>query len=468
VVTPTASDRGIVHVIGAGLAGLSAALRLAEAGERVILHEAANHAGGRCRSYEDRELGRRIDNGNHLLFSANRAALDFLTAIGSRDSLIEQGEPAFPYLDLATGERFTLRPNRGPLPWWVLSRRRRVPGSHARDYAVLWRLMRAKPCETVASLARDHGPVYRALVEPLSVAVLNTAPEEGSAWLLGRMLGLSFAKGGRDCRPLIVREGLSESFIEPALRRLTALGVEIRFSTRLRNLTIANRRVESLQFNAANLALGPADRAVLAVPAPVAAALLPDLTAPTEMRAIVNAHYRLKQPFRPANGIPFLALLGGTAHWVFFRGDVASVTVSAADALADLPAETLAPRLWADVAAAIGEPGAGLPPWRIVKERQATFAQTPSQVAHRPAAAGSLDNLWLAGDWTDTGLPATIEGAIRSGVAAAALVLAASKASGRQPGTATAPAAKSAARIMAARPASPAGAAEARCASASS
>jgi squalene-associated FAD-dependent desaturase len=432
VVTGALSQRGISHVVGAGLAGLSAALRLAEAGQQVILHEAANHAGGRCRSYEDRELGRRIDNGNHLLFSANRAALDFLTAIGSRDSLIEQPEPVFPYLDLATGERFTLRPNVGPLPWWVLSRRRRVPGSRARDYAVLWRLMRANRSETVAAVAPADGPVYRALVEPLSVAVLNTAPAEGSAWLLGRMLGLSFAKGGRDCRALIVREGLSESFIDPALRRLAALGVETRFGARLRGLMVENGSVKNLQFNAANIALGPADGVVLAVPAPVAAALLPAVTVPTEMRAIVNAHYRLPQPYRPANGIPFLALLGGTAHWVFFRGDVASVTVSAADALADEPAEALAPRLWADVAAAIGQPGAPLPPWRIVKEKQATFAQTPAQLMRRPTAAGSLDNLWLAGDWTDTGLPATIEGAIRSGVTAAALAVDASAAPGRR------------------------------------
>jgi squalene-associated FAD-dependent desaturase len=430
VVTIEASERGVVHVIGAGLAGLSAALRLAEAGQRVVLHEAANHAGGRCRSYDDRELGRRIDNGNHLLFSANHAALDFLAAIGARDSLIEQTEPVFPYLDLATGERFTLRPNAGPLPWWVLSRRRRVPGTRARDYAVLWRLMRANRTQTVAALAPADGPVYRALVEPLSVAVLNTVPKEGSAWLLGRMLGLSFARGGQDCRALIVREGLSESFIEPALRRLVSLGVETRFATRLRQLTIEGHRVANLQFNAAGIALGPADRVVLAVPAPVAASLLPGITVPTEMRAILNAHYRLPQPYHPANGVPFLALLGGTAHWLFFRGDVASVTVSAADTLADEPAEVLAFRLWADVASAIGQKGAPLPPWRIVKEKQATFAQTPAQLLRRPAAAGSLDNLWLAGDWTETGLPATIEGAIRSGVTAARLAGGASAAEG--------------------------------------
>jgi hydroxysqualene dehydroxylase len=448
VVIDGGSERGIIHVVGAGLAGLSTALRLAEAGQKVVLHEAANHAGGRCRSYEDRELGRRIDNGNHLLFSANHAALDFLTAIGARGSLIEQTEPVFPYLDLTTGERFTLRPNAGPLPWWVLSRRRRVPGSRARDYAVLWRLMRANRSQTVAALAPGDGPVYRALVEPLSVAVLNTAPEEGSAWLLGRMLGLSFAKGGQDCRALIVREGLSESFIEPALRRLASLGVETRFGTRLRSLAIGNHRIAGLQFNAATVALEPGDGVVLAVPAPVAASLLPGVTAPTEMRAIVNAHFRLPQPYHPPNGIPFLALLGGTAHWVFFRGDVASVTVSAADALADEPAEALAPLLWADVAAAIGNPGASLPPWRIVKEKQATFAQTPAQLTRRPAAAGSLDNLWLAGDWTETGLPATIEGAIRSGVTAANLALGASRASGRRGEMAAAASTGPLARVM--------------------
>jgi squalene-associated FAD-dependent desaturase len=415
------AERGTVHVVGAGLAGLSAALRLAEAGGRVVLHEAANHAGGRCRSYDDRELGRRIDNGNHMLFSANRMALAYLDAIGARSSLIELRRPAFPYVDLASGRRFTLKPNLGRLPWWLLLPSRRVPESRLADYAVLWRLMRAKPHQTVAEIAKASGPVYRTLIEPLAVAVLNTAPEEGSAWLLGRMLALSFARGGQDCRALVARDGLSESFVLPALARLDALGVERRFGERLRALVIEGRRVAALRLNGDRVALGPRDRVVLAVPAPVAADLLPGLVAPTEMRAIVNAHFRLDRPDRPESGVPFLALLGGTAHWVFFRGEVASVTVSAADALADLPAEQLAPLLWADVARAIGRAGQPLPVCRIVKEKNATFAQTPDQLSRRPSAATALDNLWLAGDWTDTGLPATIEGAIRSGVTAAAL-----------------------------------------------
>ena len=122
-----------VHVVGAGLAGLSAALDLVAAGVGVTVHEAGPAAGGRCRSYFDRELGCRIDNGNHLLLSGNRAAWAFLDRVGARGTMGGPAEPVFPFMDLATSERWTVRPNRGRLPWWVLSRGRRVPGARARS-----------------------------------------------------------------------------------------------------------------------------------------------------------------------------------------------------------------------------------------------------------------------------------------------------------------------------------------------
>ena len=116
--------------------------------------------------------------------------------------------------------------------------------------------------------------------------------------------------------------------------------------------------------------------------------------------------------------------MGGTCQWLFVRGDIASVTVSAADALADQPSAAIAGRFWADVTRALGLGDAPLPPHRIVKEKRATFAQTPEEVARRPGTRTAWRNLCLAGDWTDTGLPATIEGAVRSGRAAADAVLA--------------------------------------------
>jgi hypothetical protein len=117
-----------------------------------------------------------------------------------------------------------------------------------------------------------------------------------------------------------------------------------------------------------------------------------------------------------------LGVIGGTAEWIFAFSDRISVTVSDADAIVDQDRETLATRIWADVSKALGI-DAALPPWQIVKEKRATFAATPTQDARRPGAKTQWQNLFLAGDWTQTGLPATIEGALRSGETAAALAL---------------------------------------------
>jgi hydroxysqualene dehydroxylase len=136
-------------------------------------------------------------------------------------------------------------------------------------------------------------------------------------------------------------------------------------------------------------------------------------------RAIINAHFRLDNPARLPGGEPLLGLINGTAQWLIARDDVVSVTVSAADALVDTPAEILLATLWADVARALSVPEMPAPPGRLIKERRATFAQTPENQRRRPGPVTAYRNLFLAGDWTDTGLPASIEGAIRSGRIAA-------------------------------------------------
>jgi len=413
-----AASTGCAHVVGAGLAGLAAAVALADAGRRVILYEAAPHAGGRCRSYFDAELGCRIDNGNHLLLAGNRAALDYLERIGALGSLEGPPEAVFPFVDAATGERWTVRPNSGALPWWVLRAKRRVPQTRARDYLAAWALRRADPSTTIAAALDPRQRLFRRLWEPLAVAALNTSAEQGSAALFWRILAETLGRGGAACRPLLPRGGLSESFVEPALARLHAQGAEIRFGARLKALMFGADKVSHLVFEAGSIGLDGADMVILAVPGAIAARLVPGLDVPDRHSPIVNAHFRCTPPA----GAPFfVGVIGGAAEWIFRKREVLSVTVSAADRFVERAVLELRDLFWRDVAVAYRLPAYPVPPVRIVKERRATFLASPEQLKRRPLQTTTWRNLLLAGDYVDTGLPATIEGAIRSGFAAARL-----------------------------------------------
>jgi len=410
---------GTVHIIGAGLAGLSAAVRLESAGRNVVVHEATAFAGGRCRSYHDATLGMTIDNGNHLLLSGNRAALDYLRRIGADHLLVGPAKAEFNFADLASGQRWTLRFNDGRIPFWVFDSAKRVPGTRVRDYLPLARLLFAPAGKTVGEVLACEGVAYKRLVEPLLLAALNIEAPQGSARLAGAIIRETLAMGGRACRPLIAREGLGTTLVEPALAWLEQHGVTVRMEHQLRAMRFGAGRVEAIEFGGETIALGSDDAVVLAVPPYAASSLVDGLSGPTQFRAIVNAHFRIAPP--PGQP-PILGVLNGTVEWIFaFPGRV-SVTISAGDRLIDTPREELAKTIWGEVARITGLPAA-LPPWQIVRERRATFAATPEQDAKRPGPATPWRNLVLAGDWTNTGLPATIEGAIRSGNRAAELVV---------------------------------------------
>jgi hydroxysqualene dehydroxylase len=250
------------------------------------------------------------------------------------------------------------------------------------------------------------------LWEPLAVAALNTAAERASPRLFWRILAETLGRGGAACRPLMPRDGLSETFVDPALDRLRAQGARVHFGARLRALNFSADRVKELLFDDGSIGLGHGDRLILAVPAVVTARLVPALTVPDVYSPIVNAHFRCAVP---AGSPHFVGVIGGTAEWIFRKREVLSVTVSAADKIVDRPAEELRELLWFDVATAYRLPAHPIPPARIVKERRATFLASPEQVRRRPAPTTRWRNLLLAGDYIDTGLPATIEGAIRSG-----------------------------------------------------
>lgn len=409
-------------VVGAGLAGLSAAVRLVEAGFAVQIAEAATQAGGRCRSYHDAQLGLTIDNGNHLVLEGNQAVARFRRTVGADAPLAGPDHADFAFADLASGERWTIGINDGPLPWWVLSKARRVPGSRLADYLPLARLLAKAPGATVGQRIAARGPVWDKLLEPVLLAVLNTPPAEGSAALTAAVLRETLLRGGKATLPRVAEPTLAAAFVDPAVTWLAQRGAPVAFGKRLRGIEMDGDRVTALDWGDERQVLA-GETVVLAVPPWIASGLVPQITAPQVHNSIVNAHFAIRPP---AGSPQMLALLGAQAQWLFAFPDRISVTVSAADAIVGLDREELARTFWDEIQRAYGFT-ANLPAWQVVKEKRATFAATPAQDAMRPPARTRWQNLLLAGDWTQTGLPATIEGALRSGETAAGLAIAAQR-----------------------------------------
>ncbi len=385
-----------LHVVGAGLAGLACALDAADAGLDVVVHEGAKQAGGRCRSFEDAATGRQVDNGTHVVLGGNRATRRYLRRIGAETALCPL--PLIQTVaDLVTGRR------------WTPS----LPGMVAAVASSLWNLGlddRGTVFERLG--AASH---YRLLWEPMATASLNTDARAGSAALFRAVLRESVWRGPAAARMHVSGKTLSATFVEPALRALAARGARIGLGRVLRRIEMRAGAATELVFDSDSVVLGRNDMVVLALPWWADARLIGTPELPDS--PIVNAHFRAAaMPDSLADG-QALGILGGTAQWVFRRGDVLSVTVSAAAQLVEADSDAISEMLWNDLRRALDLRGAPVAA-RIVKEKRATLLHTPETESRRPATRLG-DNLFLAGDWTATGLPCTIEGAIRSGRAAA-------------------------------------------------
>ncbi|NBC37847.1 NAD(P)-binding protein [Novosphingobium sp. FSY-8] len=409
-----------VTVVGAGLSGLNAACVLRDAGLEVSLSDAAARAGGRCRSYRDPALDMVIDNGNHLVLAGNPAVADFRALVGADTPLAGDRHADFPFVDLNDDTRWTLRINDGRFPWWVFVPSRRVPGTLPSDYLPLARLLKGRSHQTITDLIRAGGRLWDRMLNPVLLSVLNTPLDQASARLTANVLAETLAAGGRASAPRVAVPNLGAAFIDPAVDWLAARGVPLATGRRLRAIRFEGQAVTALEWADGVEEIAPTRAVVLAVPAWVAGDLVPDLVVPDDHRSILNLHFAVAPP---AGAPDLLGVVGATSEWIFTHPDRISVTVSWADRLMDTPREALASSVWAEVCAALRLGDAPLPPWQVVKEKRATFAATPQQDARRPATATRWRNLFLAGDWVQNGLPATIEGALRNGDAAAQLVL---------------------------------------------
>src|SRR5262249_31949478 len=318
--------------------------------------------------YDDAASGMRIDNGTHILLSGNTAALGFLTRIGGAALVTGARKARFPFIDLAAKQRWALDLGVGRLPLWAFDRRRRAPRTRARDYVALERLMWPAADQPLGQIISCTGPAYEQVMRPLLLAALNTDPSVASSDLARAVVRESIAQGGAACRPYLAPQGLSAAFVEPAIAYLKSHGGAFRFGRQLRRCVVAAETITELDFGDCRVAVGSDDAVVLAVPPYAARSIIPELQAPDEFRAIVNAHFRIVPP----PGLePMLGILNGTAEWIFFFEDRISATISGADRFMQHTKDELAEMIWRDVQRVANVP-AEMPPWPLLPQRRPT------------------------------------------------------------------------------------------------
>ena len=441
-----------IVIIGAGVAGLSAATALAHAGRTVLVLDARSQPGGRATAFADRDTGELVDNGQHVLFGCYRATFEFLRRIGAMDNIRVQPSLAVPYID-RSGRRSVLRCPALPSPlhllagildWDAMPWRDRLaalelagPLRKARRERKRGGSVAADPPGTVAGWLAAHGqrPKLRAwLWEPLAVAALNQAADVASASPFVRVLAEMFGPDPTAAALVLPTRPLHQMYAEPARRFIEARGGEVRLNA-LARVIVAQGQVDGVEVRGERVA---ASAVLSTVPwfdlqrlfgGSPPASLAPVVAAAAAMESMPIVTVNLWYDRRVMDDA-FVGLPGREMQWVFdkrvaFGGDTShlSLTSSGAVRLAKMPNDELIALADREMRDSIpGARGARLTRATAIREKQATFSLAPGQPA-RPGVRTPVHGLYLAGDWIDTGLPGTIESAAISGHRAADAIL---------------------------------------------
>ncbi len=432
-----------VVIIGGGFAGLSAAVALSRQGVRLTLLERRRHLGGRAYSFTDRTTGDTVDNGQHLVMKCYRHTRDFLTHIGTIDRLRFQDRFHIDFHHPHKGHTPLTFPRTLPPPLHLLVGFLRFGPVNTKDALGLRRLagpLKSPPPAglTVDDLLNRCGQskrIRQAFWDPLCISALNQSPASAPAGHLIAVLREAFF-GERDAAYLgYPGVGLSALYTDAAESFIKTRGGRVRIGAAATGLDITPGGPIQIRLKSEDPLTASA--VICAATPPAQARLLPDTLAGLKQRLLafrpspilsVNLWFD-----RPIIASKFIGLLGAQMDWIFNKAalyenrDKASLghitlVASAADRLVDKSDDELVTIALKDLRSRVpAAAGAALRHHRVVRERQATFALPPDQT--HPTNRTSVPNLFLAGDWTDTGLPATIESAVISGYRAAEGVL---------------------------------------------
>lgn len=427
-------------VVGGGWAGIAAAVELARHKVTVTLIEAARQLGGRARRVNYR--GHVVDNGQHLLIGAYHSVLQLLDRLGIPEGAVFERRPIELIMRSTRFPTLHIRPPRPlPAPWHLVAGLVAATGLGAVEkwqairFCLALRRTGTGPDCSVQELLNRHGQspaLIARLWEPLCLATLNTPVHEASAEIFTRVLTDAFARHRSDSDLLFPRGDLGSLIPEPAHAFIEAHGGRVRLGTRVTAVQAAGRGITGVTLTGGERL--DTEHLVLALPGPATRRLLAPLAALQGMSADlaridsapITTVY-LQYPPEVRLEFPMIGLHGTTAQWVFDHGPAGrpglmAVVISGHGMHAAQDRESLRARVTAELAAFFP----AWPPPRhgfVLRERRATFLSRVGVNALRPPAATPLAGCWLAGDTVKNGYPATLEGAVRSGLECARRII---------------------------------------------
>ena len=437
-----------IIIIGGGFAGLAAAVDLAEKGKRVLLLERRSFLGGRAYSIKDKVTGDTVDNGQHLMMGCYHHTLNFLNKIGAADKLKFQPSPRVDFIHPTLGTASFTCPNL-PAPLHLLAGLSRLK-------TISW-LDRIKALRVGFSLQLMNGnrnrlanisvkqwldelgqseQIQNNFWHPMALATLNERPEIASADMFAAVIEQGFMRKKSDSTMVISRVGLSELYTEDAMKFIEARGGEIRMNASVKNIEIENGAIKSvLLSNDEKIA---AEAVISSVPYFMLKEMMDE--------ALIEEHFPAVKNFVSApivsinlwyaNSVmdsEFVGLLDSPIEWVFNKNAIGgappsglhhcALVISGAHEAAKMTKEVL-------VELAISEMQKNFPNAKnqtpvhsyVIKEQYATISHTVGVATQRPTQQTGIRGFFLAGDWTATGLPATIESAVKSGQRCAEII----------------------------------------------
>ena len=351
-----------------------------------------------------------IDNGNHIILSANQNFLNFCKLINSQKTL-DFFEPKFNFFDIVNRSSWSVKLNNGVIPFWVLNKSTRIPRTKLLDYFSVFRLFFCKENNTVDDLFNKKSELYNSFWEPLTLGILNTECKEASAKLLFNVLKHTFFKGGKFCQIIQPKKNWNETLILPAIKYLQKKKITIQYNATLKELVIEDNYVKKLIFQKYEIKINKSDRIILSTPLSLIGRLLPGVKSPKENNTILNIHFKIVVKKRKK---PIVGIINSISHWIFIKRDHVSITISAANKLNHYSAEEIAKLIWSEVKICLSIKSE-MPEFQVIKEKKATYNQSPSNIELINNIKTLPHNLSIAGDWTQKNLPSTIESAILSG-----------------------------------------------------